>query len=123
MSFFRKLEEFLLDFDHYGYKIGVHYKGKTSYNTWLGFLCTALVYGIVLQSIVILGTAYFNDSRQEEKVNVEKFDRFGSDQFHLNDNGIKIYLYSVVSSWQRHDETGHLQGVHFETMRPEVGRF
>ena len=57
----RKVREFLLDRDVYGQPIGVHFGGKTKYNTWLGVLCTFMVYGIVCQSAVVLSRDYWTN--------------------------------------------------------------
>ena len=75
MKSLKNVKEFLLDRDIYGHPINVHFKGKTTYNTWLGLLCTLFVYSIVCQSMIVLGTDFINDLRQDEKVNVEKYDR------------------------------------------------
>ena len=39
-----------------------------------------------------MGTDYVNFSRQDENVNIEKFDRHESDSYNLSENGVKFYL-------------------------------
>ena len=82
----------MLDQDIYGYKIEVHYKGKSSYNTWLGLICTIIVYGIVFQSMIALGMSFLDFSRQEEKVRIEKFERHDGDPYNLAENAFKFYI-------------------------------
>ena len=81
---FEKVKEFLLERDIYGHQIGVHFQGKSSYNTWLGFFCTLFIYGIVFQSMVVMGTDFINFSRQDEKVNIEKIDLHASEEQNLS---------------------------------------
>ena len=94
MELLWKLQELALDLDIYGHKIELHFKGKSSYKTWLGLFCTLLVYGIVFQSMVVLGSDFVNFSRQDEKISIYKFDRHNSEKYNLVDNGIKFYLLS-----------------------------
>ena len=51
----QKLKELILDQDIYGHPISVNFKGKNTYNTWVGVLCTLMVYAIVFQSFLVLG--------------------------------------------------------------------
>ena len=102
----------MLDRDIYGYKIEVHYKGKSSYNTWLGLICTIIVYGIVFQSILVLGTAFLDFSRQEEKVRIEKFERHKSEPYNLAENAFKFYILPFSD-----------QDDIIESLRPEIGSY
>ena len=89
---FCKIKQYLLNQDIYGHKIGVHFQGKPSYNTWIGLICTCLFYGVVLQSAIMMSRDFMSDSRQDEKVNIEKFDRHRSEPYNLADNGVNFYI-------------------------------
>ena len=56
-------KELLLGLDIYGQPITVHHKGKSKYNTWLGFTCSLIVYSFVLQMMFMLSTAFFDGMR------------------------------------------------------------
>ena len=98
-SIFARVKKFALDRDNYGHQIGVHFQGESTYNTWIGLFCTMIVYGIVFQSLILLSGAFIDGSRQEEKVNVEKFDRMNDEAYSLRDNGIRLNLYAIVQKW------------------------
>ena len=121
MRFLRKLEAFALDRDIYGHKIEVHYQGKSSYNTWLGLACTVFIYGIVFQSMIVLGTDFINFSRQEENINIEKFDRHDSQVYNLTENGMKFYLLPYVQSAK--GQVSYNSNVKVETLRPSIGYY
>ena len=74
----KKLAQKLKKLDIYGHPINTHFEGQSTFKTWLGFICTVGLYGIVLQTMIVLGKAFINHTRQDEKSNIEKFDR------HLN---------------------------------------
>ena len=116
----QKIKEFVLDRDIYGHKIELHFQGKSSYNTWLGLICTLLIQGIVLQSIIVLGTDFINFGRQNQNVDAEKFDRNSSEPFNLHDNGVKIYLiphiFEAPLFWDKPDYKA-------EALRPEIGNY
>ena len=104
MSVFKWVREFVFDQDLYGHKIGVNFGGKTSYNTWLGVLCTLSLYVIIFQTLVMLSQAYFDGSRQDERINIEKFDRFKSPEVNkLKEMGVKLYLFPFLYDYE---ETG-----------------
>ena len=55
------------------------------------------LYLIVCQTLIVLSQAYFDGSRQEEKINIEKFDRFESLEVHkLKEMGVKLYFFPVL---------------------------
>ena len=91
-----KLKEFLLDQDIYGHPISVHFKGKNTYNTWLGVFCTLIVYAVVFKSFIVLGSGFIDGSRQDEKINTEKYDRFDSKAMYLDEMGVKIYVFPSI---------------------------
>ena len=105
MKLIDRVKEFVLERDVYGHPIAVHFKGKTAYNTWLGVLCTFLVYGVVFQSVIALGGAFLDHSRQDQKVDVEKFDRFDSESFNLIENGVKFYIFPYQQTWGFNEDT------------------
>ena len=121
MTFLKKLEAFVLDRDIYGHKIEVHYQGKSSYNTWLGFACSVFIYGIVFQSMIVLGTDFINFSRQEENINIEKFDRHDSQVYNLTENGVKFYLLPYVQNINGQAMSN--SEVKVETLKPTIGYY
>ena len=55
---FQYIKDVLLDLDIYGHPVSLNYKGSDMYKTWLGSACTMIVYLLVLNSCIVLGTAY-----------------------------------------------------------------
>lgn len=91
-----KLRSKLLSHDKYGHPVAVHFNGETEYRTWLGLVCTLIVEAIVLQTLIVLAFAFFNNSRQEEKVNFSRFDRHMSEHYTLAENDIKFYIFPYM---------------------------
>ena len=93
MGLFQKLKASLLDLDIYGHPIAVNFKGQTSYKTWIGVFCTLSVYVLVAWSMVVMTSAFFDGSRQDEKVDIVKYDRHTSGRQYLKDQGLKFYVF------------------------------
>ena len=70
----------------------------------------------------MLSSAFIDGSRQEEKVNIEKYDRFESDSFLLKDHGFKMYLFSYQAFFN-FDDNGKFQGAEFDYLTPEIGSY
>ena len=70
----------------------------------------------------MLGRAFIDGSRQDEKVNIVKFDRHDSGRLYLKDEGIKFYIFPFRYSWEL-DENKEFVGVKFETLTPEIGSY
>ena len=47
----KSIENYFVGWDIFGYKIGVHFKGKGSYQTRLGALLTLAVYVLMLANL------------------------------------------------------------------------
>ena len=62
-----KLEELIVGQDMYGHVIGVHYRGKRSYQTRLGAFFTLTTYVLMTVNLVSLFTEFLDGSRQDEK--------------------------------------------------------
>ena len=66
MNSLKRLESYIVSFDRYGTAIGVHYKGKSSYQTRLGALCSIATYVLMTINLVNLVTAFLDGSKQTE---------------------------------------------------------
>lgn len=112
----------LLKFDSYGHPINVHFEGETTYKTWLGLICTLIVNAIFFETIIVLGRAFFSNSRQQEKAFVHKFDGFESSTYYLAENGVQFiifpYFYELV-----YDDYGQFQGKTHEGLDLKYGKF
>ena len=62
MNSLKRLENYIVSFDRYGMDIGVHYKGKDSYQTRLGALCSIASYVLMTINLVNLVTAFLDGS-------------------------------------------------------------
>ena len=56
------IEKYFVRWDIFGHKIGVHYKGKDTYQTRLGALFTLAVYSLMLVNLFQLMTAFLDGS-------------------------------------------------------------
>lgn len=113
MSTAQKIYKNLLKLDFYGHPIAVHYEGKTKYKTWLGLLCTMIVQGIFFETLLVLGNAFLDNSRQEEKAIVHKFDANESDTYYLADNGVNFNIFPYFQE-SEYDSDGNFTGYKFE---------
>lgn len=100
----------------------MHFKGSDSHKTWLGALCTLIVYALVVQSIIALSTAFTNDSRQEERTSILNFDRFSSDAYNLKEQNFAFYIFAYLDTAIEDEETGFATHT-FEALRPEIGNY
>ena len=64
--------------DIYGHAVGVNYRGRSSFQTRMGALCTISTYLLLMVNMVNLFIAYNDGSRQEEKVQSLHFDMWNS---------------------------------------------
>ena len=71
--------------------------------------------------MVVLCTDFVSFSRQDEKINIYKFDRHNSEKYNLVDNGVKFYLLAYKQAYIWTDEG--FQGVKQEALRPEIGSY
>ena len=62
------LLSFLVDKDVYGHPVGINYRGSDSFKTKMGAFCTLTTLIVVLLNTTTLVTAFFDGSRQDEKV-------------------------------------------------------
>ena len=96
----------------------MNFKGRNTYNTWLGVFCTLMVYVIVFSGFIVLGSDFIAGSRQNEKVNTEKYDRFNSKAMYLDEMGVKIYIFPSIYSYEE-GENEDDAFVYYEPLRPE----
>ena len=82
----RSIENYFVGWDIFGYKIGVHFKGKGSYQTRLGALLTLAVYVLMLANLFQLVTAFIDGSRQRVKTDVRFVDRSQKDAIMVKEN-------------------------------------
>ena len=62
------LVDFMVSKDIYGHPVGINYRGSDSYQTKMGALCTLATLIVVFVNSSNLVTAFFDGSRQDEKV-------------------------------------------------------
>ena len=77
----------------YGHVIGVHYKGRGSYQTRLGAFLTLATYVLMIVNFVTLIVAFQDGSKQDEKFQSEKIDMLLADAVKLADNDIEINAF------------------------------
>ena len=82
----KSIENYFVGWDIFGYKIGVHFKGKGSYQTRLGALLTLAVYVLMLANLFQLVTAFIDGSRQRVKTDVRFVDRSQKDALKIEDH-------------------------------------
>ena len=80
----KRLLELLKNQDVFGHPISINYKGSDTYKTKLGAFVTLLTYALIIYNTVTLTEAFFNHSKQDEKSQIERFDRFNQ-SYHLSD--------------------------------------
>ena len=89
----KKFEQLIVDQDIYGHAIGVHYRGSDAYKTRLGALFTLVTYILMAINTVSLIIVYRDGSRQEEKFQVTKINRFNSEAVNLSDHSLEIATF------------------------------
>ena len=57
-----KMRAFLVNQDIYGHVIGVHFKGRGTFNTSLGGLCTMATYVLIAMNFRVLFEGLLNQS-------------------------------------------------------------
>lgn len=118
----RKLYKNMLKLDSYGHPITVHFEGETTYKTWLGLICTLIVNAIFFETLLVLGRAFFNNSRQLDKSFVHKVDGHQSATYYLADNGISFVIFPY-SYELLYDDEGEFVGKTFEGLDHKYGKF
>ena len=68
-----------------------------------------------------MGSDFINDSRQEEKVNIEKFDRHESQPYYLAENGVNFYIIPFME--ETYYESDWVFETSLEALRPEIGSY
>ena len=72
--------------------------------------------------MIVLGRKFLNGSRQDEKVSIDKYDRFGSPSYYLKDNGVQFYIFS--NKWnEAYSKNDTYLGIEFEYLTPEIGSY
>ena len=69
----------------------------------------------------MLNTALTDGSRQDEKVNIERFDRFGSKAYNLRDLGIKFYLVPFKADMYKDGDGKRV--IESVPLPPEIGSY
>ena len=70
----------------------------------------------------MLCRVFIDGSRQDEKVNIVKFDRHESGRLYLKDEGIKLYIFPF-KYYMASDDNDEFLGVEFEALTPDLGSF
>ena len=63
-----RLVDFMVSKDIYGHPVGINYRGSDSYQTKMGAFCTLATLIMVILNSTNLVKAFFDGSRQDEKV-------------------------------------------------------
>ena len=92
MKFSKKLGSFILESDIFGHRIGVNYKGRDTYQTYLGSICTLAVYVLILINFLQLSTAYHDGSRQTEKEFTTTIDPVNRETVNFSESNIEMFL-------------------------------
>ena len=93
---FDKMRSFLINQDIYGYAIGVHFKGKGTFNTGLGGLCTIATYVLIALNFKVLFEGLLDQSLQGETVQVNSYDNFKTDKYLFSENDLEFVLLSAI---------------------------
>ena len=78
--------------DIFGHRIGVNYKGKDTYQTYLGSICTLAVYVLILINFLQLSIAYHDGSRQTEKEFTTTIDPLNREVVKFSESNIEMFL-------------------------------
>ena len=84
------LSQRISSLDLYGHTVGVNFKGRGTFGTCLGGVCTTLTWILLTYHFTILLIAFYTGSKQNEKFSIAFFDRFYSEKFYLAENGFEI---------------------------------
>ena len=90
-----KMRAFLVNQDIYGHVIGVHFKGRGSFNTSLGGLCTMATYVLIAMNFKVLFEGLLDQSLQGETVQVNSYDNFDTDKYLFSENDLEFILISL----------------------------
>ena len=88
-----KIKEFFVDQDIFGHAITVHYRGRDSFKTCLGSLCTLATYVLMAVNLMTLWVAFLDGTRQEEKTQTTTLDRFSDDPRKFSEHNMTLSLY------------------------------
>lgn len=80
------------------------------------------MYVLILVNLFLLGQSYRDGYKQEERVDVQYFDRFDSPNYKLSDYGVGITLFAPKIVDIR-DENGNWVSSYYEHLRPEIGAY
>ena len=75
--------------------IGVHFKGKGTFNTGLGGLCTIATYVLLALNFKVLFEGLLDQSLQGETVQVNSYDNFDTDKYLFSENDLEFILISL----------------------------
>ena len=89
-----KFGEFVMKFDIFGHPITVNFKGDDTYKTRLGVFFTFSIMFLIIFNFINLSTAFVDGSRQEDKTNVNLYDRHESPEYNLMEIDIEMALFA-----------------------------
>lgn len=90
-----RIGKMFVDLDIYGHAIGVNYRGQDAYKTRLGALFTLATRILMTMNLVILLIAFFEGTKQEEKMQSIKFDSFYADSVDLVEQKFLLSFLTV----------------------------
>ena len=75
------LIDYMVGKDVYGHPVGINYRGSDSFQTKMGALCTLATLIVVIVNSTSLGKAFFDGSKQDEKVSTTVQDLFETEDY------------------------------------------
>ena len=81
--------------DIYGRGIGLHYRGKDSYQTRIGACVSFITYGLIIANLVIRITEFIDKSTQIESVQEIKVNLLEDEPHLFTDNNFDVALAST----------------------------
>ena len=87
-----KIGKFFTSLDIFGHPIGVRYKGKETFQTQLGALCTLIAYILMAFNCYTMTSQFLDNSKQVEKVQRILRDPYDTPSYSLSDHNFTISL-------------------------------
>ena len=82
--------------DIFGHPIVMNYRGKKTYQTKVGALCTFMVYALSLFNLSMLVIAFKENTRMETAVQKKTFEPFNEPAFSLAEHRTTIAMQQIT---------------------------
>ena len=73
----------------------MHYKGSATYQTRLGALISLITQALIIINLISLSVDFFDYSRQEEKIQTTKIDRFFGEAYTFSNYNMTLSLLTT----------------------------